>query len=190
MSGWKQWERTCAEQFSRWLAGKLGSDLVRDKHIVCRQSLMGRMVERKYGDLAIHPNCIAEMRPAAEWFMKQIMVDAKNRKQFRIPSLLTSPLHPFIEWWSKLTITASEQLKWRFMVILNKPSNEHVLVFGQPEREWLNKSVGDVRALFPVFEFRPLKTTEPVFICQLEDFIASVSPVALGCPTASEATQL
>jgi hypothetical protein len=190
MSGWKKWERTCAEQFSRWLAGKPGSDLVADKHILCRQSLMGRMVERKYGDLAIHPDCIPPMRPLAEWFMKQIMVDAKNRKAFRVPSLITSPLHPFIEWWSKLTVTASEQMKWRLMVILNKPSNEHILIFGQPEREWLNKSVGDVQKLIPVFQFRPVNGSEVVTICQLEDFLESIDPFSLGCPKASEAKHL
>jgi hypothetical protein len=190
MSGWKKWERTCAEQFSRWLAGKPGSDLVADKHIVCRQSLMGRMAERKYGDLAIHPDCIPEMRPRADWFMKQIMVDAKNRKAFRIPSLLTSPRHVFIEWWDKITGDASEQLKWRLMVVLNKPSNEHILIFGQAEREWLNKSVGDIRRLFPVFEYRAIEGREIITICQLEGFLLSVDPASLGCPKASEAKQL
>lgn len=178
---WKKWERTVAESLSRWMSGG------RCKTIVARQSLLGRMVERKYGDMAPHPDCPEKWRPAARWFMEKFHVDAKVRKAFRLPALLTGPAHPFWSWWGKLTHEAAMAgAKMRLMVLLAKPSNEHVLVFGRRERQWFDSLVG-LKLSFPSMTLRRAYAEaggdeEAVTLVQLEPMLKFLDPQALGCP--------
>lgn len=196
-SAWKTWERTCSKAFSRWLSGALDkeSPRVEDERVVCRQSLMGRMVERKYGDLAIHPDCSERMRPRADWFMRTFMVDAKKRAAFRLPSLLTSPEHEFWKWWEKLSEDAGKQGKRRLMVLLDHNSKAHVLAFGASEKKWLDDIVKIREATFPTLHYRAAAEFEPttgqnlaafgkdkIVFCEFERFLRGVDPVLLGCP--------
>lgn len=186
---WKAWERTCAEWFSRWLSGSLDkkSPTVEDERVVCRQSLMGRMVERKYGDLAIHPACSERMRPCADWFMKTFMVDAKKRASFRLPGLLTSPGHEFWNWWAKLSEDAGAQGKRRFMVLLDHNSKARVLAFGRSESKVFTDNLGFMRP-FPFFNMSHRIDTlqdgdrEEMTFCDFDKFLRWADPVGLGCP--------
>lgn len=188
-SAWKVWERTCAERFSLWLSGCLGkeSPKVEEARVVCRQSLMGRMVERKYGDLATHPDCTERMRPRADWFMKTFMVDAKKRASFRLPGLLTSPDHEFWKWWEKLSEDAGAQGKRRFMVLLDHNSKARVLAFGRSESKVFTDNLGFMRP-FPFFNMShridtlPDGNREEMTFCDFDKFLKWADPVQLGCP--------
>ena len=179
---WKKFERTCAEWFSRWLAGKLESDLVEDTRIIARQALLGRMVERIWGDMAIHPKIAPRMQPTARWFMDTFMVDAKLRKRFKMPSLLTSPNHDFWFWWDKLGEDAAKAGgKKRLMVLMEGGSKGHVLAFGGKELEWFLSNCGGVR--FPTLKLLAhTDEREAVTFCEFEAFLKWADPVVLGCP--------
>lgn len=182
-SPWKVWERTCAERFSLWLSGRLGkeSPKVDEARIVCRQSLMGRMVERKYGDMAIHPDCAEKYRPAARWFMEKFHVDAKKRAAFRLPGLLTSPLHQFWDWWMKITNEAGAGGKYRLMVLLDHNSKAHILAIGEKERNWLSDTINGIRT--GGFPYMVLKNGgEEIILCEFEKFLKWADPQMLGCP--------
>jgi hypothetical protein len=164
--------------------------------------MMGRMIERKYGDLAIHPKCSDRFLPMARWFMERFQVDAKNRKAFRLPGLLTSPSHVFWEWWAKLSgevprysrillpgiftteagPKVEEKGKIRLMVILNNPSKEHLLVLGFEDMEFFQSALGLMNKAIPTIEIRHANTEDAVKIVVLEDFLRWADPVSLGCP--------
>jgi hypothetical protein len=172
---WKDFERTVGAAFSRWLTDGTRKD------VVARQSLLGRMVERKYGDLAPHPDCPDRWRSAVSWFFETFQVDAKNRKSFRLARVLATPNHEFWGWWAKLTEqTAVAGAKKRLMVIQHPGA--HLLLFGVRERLWLRDQAG--RWTFPTFSFRRGKEIdeEVLTICRLENWTRAVSPVSLGCP--------
>lgn len=181
---WKAWERSCAEKFSRWLAG--GATGAEAERVVSRQSLLGRMVEEIYGDLAIHPKCSDRMKPAARWFMQTIIVDAKKRAAFRLPSLLTSPKHQFWTWWDKMTGDAKSKL--RMMVLMDYNSKAHILAFGRKEAAHFLSSSGKLS--FPTLVLRsPLAVEDvgeferqEVTFCEFEAFLGAIDPVTLGCP--------
>jgi len=181
---WKAWERLVGGTLSRWLSTpwiKSGRD-----DLICRQALYGRMVERKYGDMAIHPDCPEKWRKAAMWFMTTFHVDAKNRAKFRIPSLLTNPLHEFWKWWAKLTHEAAMAGgKKRLMVLLAKPGNEHLLVIGMRELMWISDLLGKGWD-FPMFTLQRRGTLpedeEKLFICQFEEFLKFADAQLLLCP--------
>lgn len=202
-SPWKVLERTTALALSTWLAQ--GVKGVEGERILARQSMMGRMIERKYGDLAIHPKCSDRFLPMARWFMERFQVDAKNRKKFRLPGLLTSPAHVFWEWWAKLSgevprysrilksspragdpsagvISVEEKGKIRLMVILNNPSKEHLLVLGFEDMEFFQSALGLMDKAIPTIEIRHANTEDAVKIVVLEDFLRWADPVSLGCP--------
>lgn len=183
---WKKWERTVAEAFSRWLSETADKEpRAVGGRVVCRQSLMGRMVESVFGDLAIHPQCAAKYLPAAQWFMTTFMVDAKNRKAFRLPSLLRSPKHEFWGWWDKLGDDAARAGgKHRLMVMLDKSCGVHTLAFGGRDRDWLMSQCG--RFTFQHFVMETPKgdreNPEKVVFCEFESFLEWANPVGLGCP--------
>lgn len=196
-SPWKVFERTCATLYSRWLAqGETG---VMSERIVSRQALMGRMIERTYGDLTVHPKCADRYLPMAKWFMKTFQIDAKNRKAFRLPGLLTGVRHPFWIWWDKLSeetpryrtynlpmgpgeTEEHHEGKIRMMVIMNAPSKEHLLVLGFGDGEFYESALGKMDRAIPTFEIRRVGTEDAVKIVVLEDFLEWADPVALGCP--------
>lgn len=203
-SAWKVFERTTALAFSTWMAQ--GVRGVEGERILARQSMMGRMIERKYGDLAIHPKCSDRFLPMARWFMERFQVDAKNRKAFRLPGLLTSPAHVFWGWWAKLSeevprysrtllppidkgvviegsgYRVEEKGKIRLMVILNNPSKEHLLVLGFEDMEFFQSALGLMNKAIPTIEIRHANTEDAVKIVVLEDFLRWADPVSLGCP--------
>jgi hypothetical protein len=202
-SPWKKWERLVAERFSKWLAQ--GVEGVESERILSRQALMGRMVERTYGDITVHPKCAPRFLPMAKWFMERFQVDAKNRKAFRLPGLLTGVQHPFWGWWEKLTdetpryfpefpITApltgktivADKGKVRLMVIMNAPSKEHLLVLGYGDGEFYERAMGKMSRAIPTFEIQRVKTEDAVKIVVLEDFLEWADPVSLGCPKIEE----
>jgi hypothetical protein len=166
---------------------------------------MGRMIERTYGDLTVHPKCSDRFLPMARWFMKTFQVDAKNRKAFRLPGLLTGDKHPLWGWWAKLSeetpryraynlpigpgeTGARSEGKIRLMIILNNPSKEHLLILGYGDGEFYEGACGKMSNAIPTFEISKPGThgTEAVKIVVLEDFLKWVDPVALGCPKAEE----
>ncbi len=188
---WKQFERTCAEWFSRWLSGKLESDLVEDTRVIARQALLGRMVERIWGDMAIHPKIAPRMQPLARWFMDTFMVDAKLRKKFKLPSLLTYPDHEFWTWWEKLTDDAvKSNAKQRLMVLMENHSKTHILAFGEKERDWFEEHGAHIDGSnFPKLKLEFFQTRgtirdakDRVTFCEFEAFLKWVDPTRLGCP--------
>jgi len=188
-SGWKRWERGCAERFSRWLCGVNEKQAkVEHNRIISRQSLLGRMVEERWGDMAIHPKCSDRMMPAAKWFMRTFIVDAKKRKTFRLPSLLTSPNHDFWKWWQKTTDDSIQPdgVKFRLMTLLDHNSKAHILAFGRRESRHWTDQLGFMRP-FPFFLIsHRLKLEdgdrEEITFCEFEKFLEWADPVALGCP--------
>jgi hypothetical protein len=201
-SPWKKFERLVAERFSKWMAqGAKGVDAER---ILSRQALMGRMIERTYGDLTVHPKCSSRFLPMAKWFMEKFQVDAKNRKAFRLPGLLTGAEHPFWGWWEKLTeetprwsrimtrdgssgkVSTEEKGKVRLMVIMNAPSKEHLLVLGYGDTEFLDSAMGLMDREIPTIRIRRVKTADAVKIVVLEDFLNWADPVSMGCPKIEE----
>ena len=189
----------CAERFSYWLAGDAAKG-VEARQIIARQSMYGRMIERKFGDLAIHPQCSDRFLPMARWFMERFQADAKNRKAFRLPGLLTAPAHVFWNWWAKLSGETPRYrremlppgdggIKWRInewgkirlMVIMNAPSKEHLLVLGFEDMEFFQSAMGTMDKAIPTFEIRKVKTEDAVKIVVLEDFLRWADPVSLGC---------
>lgn len=201
-SPWKKWERQVAVLFSRWLAQGVGG--VESERIISRQALLGRMIEQIYGDLAIHPKCSERFLPMARWFMEKFQVDAKNRKAFRLPGLLTGSEHPFWGWWAKLTeetpkysrildlnssvAKVKEQGKVRMMVIMNTPSKEHLLVLGFGDLEFIESAAGRMNHAIPTFEISKAGTQDgtAVKIVVLEDFLNWADPVSMGCPKIKE----
>jgi len=198
-SAWKVWERQCATLFSRWLAQ--GFKGVEADRILSRQALMGRMIERTYGDLTVHPKCSDRFLPMARWFMNTFQVDAKNRQAFRLPGLLTGEKHPFWDWWDKLseetprysTYTlptgpgeseSRSKGKIRMMVILNNPSKEHLLVLGFGDGDFYEGACGKMSDAIPTIEISKVGTkgTVAVKIVTLENFLNWADPVAMGCP--------
>lgn len=173
---WKKWERQVGELISRWLSGG------RRKDLIARQSLMGRMVERKYGDMATHPDCIDRWRPASDWFMKTYQVDAKNRKAFRLGGMLSQQDNPFWQWWAKLTHdTAMSGGKQRMMFLQHQ--GLHVLVLGARELEWgLHHGVDSDRAPIPSYILSRGKEDDRVFLFQAEGWLKFADPAKLGCP--------
>jgi hypothetical protein len=178
-SPWKKFERLTAVKISKWLAqGAVRG--VEAERVICRQALLGRMVENIWGDLAMHPQCSERMRPAAEWFMGKVMVDCKNRKKFRLPGILTEAAHPFWRWWEKLKNDAmGAGQKMAFIVAMNQPSKEHILAFGESEAAWVWDACG--RYAVPSMDIIR-KGRERVSFMILEKFLDVVDPVALGCP--------
>lgn len=185
-TAWKAWEREVGKAISRWLTGALSKPR---NDLVARQALYGRMIERKYGDMAPHPDCPEAWRPAVAWFMATFHVDAKNRKKFRLPGLLTGKDHEFWSWWAKLSHEAAMAgAKKRLMVLLAKPSGERVLVFGQRERAWFDDHVGDKWG-FPHLQLRRVRgekdgDDETIYLVSLADFLRHADPEVLGCPVA------
>jgi len=174
---------------------------VESERILSRQALMGRMVERTYGDLTVHPKCAERFLPAARWFMGRVQADAKNRKAFRLPGLLTAPAHPFWGWWDKLSEEtpryrremippAEGEAKWRtnewgkvrMMVVMNAPSKEHLLVLGFGDMDFFESAMGGMGKEIPTMEIRRVHTEDAVKIVVLEDFLEWADPVSLGCP--------
>jgi hypothetical protein len=133
------------------------------------------MVERLYGDLAIHPDCPDKWKPHARWFMEQFHCDAKKRAEFTLTSILRSPEHQFWKWWDKLTDEAGQQS--RFM--LTTSQNCLVLIYGTKERTWFNDMMG--QPPFTVYKVEA-KDRENVYFCHLESFLHWADPVSLGCP--------
>lgn len=172
---WKRLERKVAESFSMFLSGG------KCRTVLSRQALWGRMVERIYGDLAIHPACPKEWFAAAKWFMEWAHVDAKNRQAFRIAGLLTQKKPPFFQWWDKLT--GESPNKMRFMVLLDKASRTQVIAFGTREDELIEKSIGCWRGAIPNIHMRRLDIygkIESIYLCQFEQFLKRIDPSLLG----------
>lgn len=174
---WKAWERQVGASISRWLSFGASKDLL------CRQSLMGRMVECKYGDLAIHPSCPPSWMVQAQWFMETFMVDAKNRKAFRLAALLTQPANQFWEWWAKHTKQAAEAGGKKRMMVMQH-GGAHVLVWGKREVDWMMPTIGD-KWPFPAYQVQRRWDTEEeecLVFCQFENWLKFADPVTLGCP--------
>lgn len=186
-TAWKEWERTVAKGFSSWLTGGTRND------VLMRMPLQGRMVERTFGDLCVNSRVPERWKPAGLWFLQKFLVDAKNRKRFRLPGLLTGPDHEFYGWWRKLTGDAADNGKWRLMVLLDKPSNVHTIVVGQKEWKlfddkfgWLKGDVGNRRIEFPVLKMHQPKLDETLRFCQFEKLLKWLDPAALGAPIPSK----
>lgn len=187
---WKVFEREVARGFSKWVTD--GDD---DK-VICRQALLGRMVESVFGDLAVNPKCDPRWKQAGSWFMSKFMVDAKNRKAFSLSGLLTAPLHPFWAWWEKLEDDAARAgSKTPLIVVLDKATRARLLafsdvamrafqdLFGFPER-WMGVR-GVVDRESP--DVLPSKARiHKVVFMKFEDFFKWVSPYGLGCPGRAE----
>jgi len=172
---WKQWERVVAEKLSRWLTeGKC-------RTVVSRQSLMGRMVERIYGDMAIHPDCPEKHLPIARLFMDWFYVDAKNRQAFRLPGLLTQAKHPFWGWWNKLSGDVKPQTKFRLMPLLEGTSKAHIVVTGSWERGVFDGLFNRFKA--PYMVMPASRQTDgrdsSILICTLEDLLGWIDPSIL-----------
>ena len=176
---WKKFERLMAEAFSRWITGEWGKK--KPEPLLSRQSLMGRMVERLYGDLSVHPDCPPEWVAAASWFMTTFQADAKNRKQFRIDRLITRPEDPLWEWWEKLT---NETASDKFRMMVARQGTVVALVFGERERTAFGDAWGD-------FGLTTLDVRAPgrerLTLCDLRAFLKWSDPAGLGCPGPREA---
>lgn len=92
---WKAFERATAKKLSLWLSGGKSSK------VLCRQALYGRMIERKYGDLAIHPDCPVLFTDRARAFMARYFVDCKRRKAFDDLAKMMSGRGAAWKWWEK-----------------------------------------------------------------------------------------
>ena len=182
-TAWKAHERAVGAAISRWIAqtpkGK------KPPAIIARQALQGRMVERLWGDLALHPDVTPKWAAAASWFMNWAMVDAKRRKVFSLPSVLRSPSHAMFEWWAKLTDQAPSD-RMRFMVLMDRGAR--LLVYGHREAKVIHDQVGE--GLYPLYHLRPqmgADLDESLTFCHLEAFLHAVEPAAFGCPGPAEA---
>jgi len=172
----KSFERTVAKRLSQWLTeGTTDSALA-------RQSMMGRMVEKIYGDIVPNPNTKRWKAPAM-WFSDNFVIDAKNRQAFRVVRLL-NPGCPFWEWWEKLSEDAAMcGGRKRMMILLNKPGCEKILALGSAEVGWLKEKIGDFPfPLLKVWRHPTADATEAAFFCDLDQFLRAVSPVTLGRP--------
>lgn len=181
-TSWKKHERAVGAAFSRWIAqtpkGK------KPPAIVARQDLRGRMVERLWGDLAIHPDVTPKWAEAASWFMNWAMVDAKRRKVFSLPALLRSPSHDLFKWWAKLDEQCPSD-RMRFMVLMDRGAR--LLVYGRREAKVIHDWAGD--DLYPLYQFRAQVGSaldEPLTVCHLEAFLRAIEPAAFGCPGSDE----
>ena len=184
-TAWKAHERAVGVAFSRWIAqtptGK------KPPAIIARQALQGRMVERLWGDLALHPDVTPKWAAAASWFMNWTMVDAKRRKVFSLPALLRSPSHAMFEWWAKLDEQCPSD-RMRLMVLMDRGAR--LLVYGHREAQVFQEMVGE--GLYPLYKFRAQQGApceEPLTICHLDAFVRAVEPGAFGCPGPAEIKQ-
>lgn len=181
-TAWKAHERAVGAAFSRWIAqtptGK------KPPAIVARQDLRGRMVERLWGDLAIHPDVTPRWAAAASWFMNWAMVDAKRRKEFSLPSVLRSPSHAMFAWWAKLTEQAPSD-RMRLMVLMDRGAR--FLVYGRREVATLHEG-GEPS--YPYYQLRPAAASavdERLVVCHLDAFVREFEPDAFGCPGPAKA---
>jgi hypothetical protein len=171
---WKKFERLMAESFSRWITGEWGKG--KPAPLLSRQSLMGRMVERLYGDLSVHPDCPPEWVAAASWFMATFQADAKNRKKFRIERTITRPDDPLWGWWAKLTDeTASDKLR----MMVARQGTVVALIYGERE-------AGEFTDAWGTPPFATLRLVaegrERLTLCDLRAFLKWSDPAGLGCP--------
>lgn len=167
---WKAHERAVAAAFSRWLAGG------REGQVISRQALHGRMVERLWGDLAIHPDCPARWQPTASWFMGRFFVDAKRRAAFSLPAMVASPRHEFWSWWAKLSDQAPSD-RLRFMVLMER--GKRLLAYGDRERAVFSDQFG---APAPAPRLDLCGGPERVTICHFEGWLRWADPEGLGRP--------
>lgn len=181
-TAWKAHERAVGVAFSRWIAqtpkGK------KPPAIIARQALQGRMVERLWGDLALHPDVTPKWMSSASWFMNWVMVDAKRRKVFSLPALLRSPSHAMFEWWAKLDEQCPSD-RMRFMVLMDRGAR--LLVYGRREAKVIHDATGNLP--FPSYQFRAQDDAhldEPLTICHLDAFVRDIEPDAFGCPGLTE----
>ena len=171
---WKKFERTVGSVFGRWVTGDWGK--APPAPVLCRQSLMGRMVERLYGDLSVHPDCPPEWVPAASWFMERFQADAKNRKAFRIDRIIVRPEDPLWGWWGKLT---DETRSDKFRMMVARQGTVVALVFGDRERSAFHDAWGDI-GITTIDVRSPGR--ERLTLCDFREFCKWADPVALGCP--------
>ena len=167
---WKRLERRAAEGFSRFLSG---GKCVR---VLSRESLMGRMIECKYGDLAIHPDCPEQWLPSARWFMENVMVDAKRRKTFSLEMVLRSRAHPFWLWQKKLREDAGQKIA---LMVVTSPGGRGLLSYDVASAARLSESFGSIYIPSVVLTAFGKQATFVAFDAWLS---AVGSPQALGCP--------
>jgi hypothetical protein len=173
-AAWKAHERAVGAAFSRWIAQTPPKG--KAPEIISRQALHGRMVERLWGDLAIHPKCPDAWLPAAAWFMGRFQVDAKRRKVFSLPAWLSSPKHAVWGWWDKLTDeTASD--KFRMMILMDRKSR--ILVYGEREAKWIEEQQG--KSDHTLFRTRSPER-ETLAVCHFETALRWLDPSAYDCP--------
>jgi len=172
---WKKFERLTAEAFSRWITDDWGKK--KPAPLLSRQSLMGRMVERLYGDLSVHPDCPPEWVPAASWFMDAFQADAKNRKQFRIERTIVRPEDPLWGWWAKLT---DETRSDKFRMMVARQGTVVALIYGERERAAFHDAWGSEMPISTLDLRAPGR--ERLTLCDLRSFLKWSDPAGLGCP--------
>lgn len=172
---WKAHERATAAAFSRWLTEG------REGQVISRQALHGRMVERLWGDLAIHPDCPARWQPAAAWFMGRVFVDCKRRAAFTLPAMLSSPGHAFWAWWEKIT-DQSPSDRLRLMVLMER--GKRLLAYGSRERVAFGGLFGNTA---PEPHLDLFGGPERVTICHFEGWLRWVDAEGLGRPAPGKA---
>lgn len=179
---WKAHERAVGAAFSRWIAQTPTGR--KPPAILSRQALHGRMVERLWGDLAIHPDVTTKWAAASSWFMNWAMVDAKRRKVFSLPAVLRSPSHPVFEWWEKLTDQCPSD-RMRLMVLMDRGAR--FLMYGEREAAVLHEG-GEPS--YPYYRLHPASESpldERLTFCHLDAFVRAIEPEAFGCPGPAEA---
>lgn len=191
---WKVFERAVAKGFSNWITDDA------DEQVICRQALLGRMVESVYGDLALNPKSDPCWREAGTWFMSTFMVDAKNRKVFSLSGLLTAPAHPFWGWWYKLEDDAVRAGgKIPLLVVIDKSTRARLIAIGEktsalledknggPNVAYLDVNAGISIKQDPALSSMEVRTLRIKFM-KFDNFFEWVSPYGLGCPHKSEST--
>lgn len=149
---------------SRWLSnGRCGT-------VLSRQSLHGRMVERIWGDLAIHPDCPPRWRPRADWFMETFFVDAKNRKSFSVSALLMGSNHPFWSWRAK----ALEQADKKHMLLVLMDRRRRLVAGAMPGTTHAAPWLWACRGGLPREDY--------CTFVDLAAWCAAAEPEAWGCP--------
>lgn len=173
-SSWKVLERFCAASFSRWL-----SDGKNDK-LLARQSMYGRMIERRWGDLAVHPDCPTDWRPQAEWFMRTFHVDAKRRQAFDLAGLLNDKPE-FWLWFDKTRQEALERNAYELLV-LRIPRRRGLWVAFQTARAWFTDTHGYGWPFPTLGVSRASDSIQIVSIWRLGDLLDWLDPISLDCP--------
>lgn len=174
-ANWKRFERRVAEGFSLWLSNGAS------KQVVARQALMGRMVERLYGDLAPHPDCPGRFRARADWFMGRFFVDAKRRRSFSIEGVAFQRAHPFWLWWDKITRQADAEGKLKIMVLAS--GRRAVAAWSTAEESRFRDTDG---GRITYVKVAPLAAPS-VYFASFDTLLKRFEPDAFGAPALMEA---